>query len=169
MGSWTCVAQNVKGPLVDLNGYHSNQAGECILKITDDQVFSLDDVIARTKPIYRYKETGHPSLQAPKIHALRDEFINLGFVRPSTSLREEISWHDFFQVASFNAVEASKWQDYMSKGLQCHAVFVLMPINRINSNWSQPRGHVYWNTRHNRTVYQYANFLSHWVHSHFTL
>lgn len=131
--------------------------------------FSLDDVIARTKPIYRYKETGHPSLQAPKIHALRDEFINLGFVRPSTSLRKGISWHDFFQVASFNAVEASKWQDYMWKGLQCHAVFVLMPINRINSNWSQPRGYVYWNTRHNRTVYQYANFLSHWVHSHFTL
>lgn len=88
MGSWTCVAQNVKGPLVDVNGYDSNQAGECILKITD-QVFSLDDVITRAKPIYRYKETGHPSLQAPKIHALRDEFINLGFVRPSTSLRKE--------------------------------------------------------------------------------
>lgn len=160
MGSWTCVAQNVKGPLVDLNGYHSNQAGECILKITDDQVFSLDDVIARTKPIYRYKETGHPSLQAPKLHALRDEFINLGFVRPSTSLRKGISWHDFFQVASFNAVEASRWQDYMWKGLQCHAVFVLMPINRINSNWSQPRGYVY-----------FTQIFSpmHWVHSHFTL
>lgn len=51
----------VKGPLVNLNGYHSNQASECIVKVTD-QVFSLDDVIARTKPIYRYKETGHPSL-----------------------------------------------------------------------------------------------------------
>lgn len=47
-------------------------------------------------------------MQAAKIHALRDEFINLGFVRPSTSPHEGISSHDFFQVASFNAVEASK-------------------------------------------------------------
>ena len=104
---------------------YSIQAGECIVKITD-QVFSLDDVITGTKPIYRYKETGHPNMQAPKIHALRDEFINLGFVRPSTSLREGISPHDFFQAASVNSLEP--WNCQNDKIIKKLGIRVCRPL-----------------------------------------